>query len=195
MELPTSLDGLIDLALRVDSRLQQRDQRAHQLLPVVPDYSPVESGRMVSHWSNSEPMQVVRARLSREGERASTSWRIMFVLWYVGALSGRMPSKSASPAVELRLLWGGVSLNQSSTTTLLPVRLQWAAGRHDGSALLDSGAEGNLMDRTLAHRLHIPTTPLRHKICQCTKWTITSRHYSLHYTGYTRHIRKPYRDY
>ncbi len=75
-----------------------------------------------------------------------------------------MPSKSASPAVEMRLLSGGVSLNQSSNTTLLPVRLQWAAGRHDGSALLDSGAEGNLMDRTLAHRLNIPTTSLRHKI-------------------------------
>ncbi len=75
-----------------------------------------------------------------------------------------MPGKSASPAVEMRLLSGGVSLNQSSNTTLLPVRLQWAAGRHDGSALLDSGAEGNLMDRTLAHRLNIPTTSLRHKI-------------------------------
>ncbi len=31
IELPTSLDGLIDLSLRVDSQLQQRDQRArHQ---------------------------------------------------------------------------------------------------------------------------------------------------------------------
>ncbi len=88
----------------------------------------------------------------------------MFVLWCVRALPGRVPSKSASPAVEVRLLSGGVSLNQSSNTTLLPVRLQWAAGRHDGSALLDSGAEGNLMDRTLAHRLNIPTTSLRHKI-------------------------------
>ncbi len=29
-ELPTSLDGLIELALRVDSRLQQRDQRDRQ---------------------------------------------------------------------------------------------------------------------------------------------------------------------
>ncbi len=65
-ELPTSLDGLIDLALRVDSRLQQRDQRDHQSLPVTQDYLPIESGRTVSHRSDSEPMQVGRARLSRE---------------------------------------------------------------------------------------------------------------------------------
>ncbi len=68
-ELPTSLDGLIDLSLRVDSQLQQRDQRArHQPWSPIPDYSPVEPGRTVSHLSDSEPMQVGRARLSR-GER------------------------------------------------------------------------------------------------------------------------------
>ncbi len=70
-ELPTSFDGLIDLSLRVDSQLQQRDQRArHQPWSPIPDYSPVESGRTVSHLSDSEPMQVGRARLSRvERER------------------------------------------------------------------------------------------------------------------------------
>lgn len=71
LELPTSLDGLIDLALRVDLRLQQHGlQVRHQLLPVVPDYFLVESGRTVSHLSDSEPMQVGRARLSRERRRA-----------------------------------------------------------------------------------------------------------------------------
>ncbi len=73
-ELPTSLDGLIDLSLRVDSQLQQRDQRAcHQPWSPIPDYSPVEPGRTVSHLSDSEPMQVGRARLSqveRERRRA-----------------------------------------------------------------------------------------------------------------------------
>ncbi len=44
------------------------------------------------------------------------------------------------------------------------MRLQWAAGRHDGTALLDSGAEGNLLDISLAQLLHIPMVSLRHKI-------------------------------
>ncbi len=65
-ELPTSLDGLIDLALRVDSRLEQRDQRDRQSWPVTQDYRPIESGPTVSHRPDSEPMQVGRARLSRE---------------------------------------------------------------------------------------------------------------------------------
>ncbi len=75
-----------------------------------------------------------------------------------------MPGKNASPAVERRLLSGAVSFNQPSNTTLLPVRLQWAAGGYDGSALLDSGAEGSFIDRNLVHQLRMSTTSLRHKI-------------------------------
>ncbi len=75
-----------------------------------------------------------------------------------------MPRKRPGPTVGLRLLSGGVSLNKASSTTLLPVRLQWAAERHEGTALLDSGAEGNLLDISLAQLLHIPLIPLRHRI-------------------------------
>ncbi len=80
----------------------------------------------------------------------------MFVLWRGWPRPG--------PTVGLRLLSGGVSLNKASSTTLLPVRLQWAAERHEGTALLDSGAEGNLLDISLAQLLHIPLVPLHHKI-------------------------------
>ncbi len=65
-ELPTSLDGLIELALRVDSRLQQRDQRDRQWVTATQDYFSIKSGGTVSHRSNNEPMQVGGARLSRE---------------------------------------------------------------------------------------------------------------------------------
>ncbi len=44
------------------------------------------------------------------------------------------------------------------------MRLQWAAVQHEGTALLDSGAEGNLLDISLAQLLHIPLVSLRHKI-------------------------------
>ncbi len=77
---------------------------------------------------------------------------------------GKLSRKRPGPTVGLRLLSGGVSLNKTSSTTLLPVRLQWAAERHEGTALLDSGAEGNLLDISLAQLLHIPLVPLRHKI-------------------------------
>ncbi|XDV25611.1 hypothetical protein PO909_029502 [Leuciscus waleckii] len=77
-----------------------------------------------------------------------------------------MPSKRPSPVVTLRLLSGGISAEKTSSpsSTLLPVRLRWAAGTHDCHALLDLGAEGNFMDRKLAHKLHIPVTTLTHSI-------------------------------
>ncbi len=69
-----------------------------------------------------------------------------------------------SPIVELRLLSGGLSLDKSLSTTLLPVRLQWAARVHNCQALLDSGVQGNFMDINLAQYLQIPIVPFIHKI-------------------------------
>ncbi len=88
----------------------------------------------------------------------------MYVLRRSWPFPGKLPSKRSSPTVGLSLLSGGVSLNKASSTTLLPVRLQWAARRHDGMALLDSRAEGNLLDISLAQLLHIPMVSLHHKI-------------------------------
>ncbi len=160
--LPTGLDELVDLALHVDARLQQRDLRGRRKF--TPEYPSLDTGDTVSHSSVDEPMQVGRARLSRE-ERDRR--RMRGLCMYCGAAGHFLaiwPSKRSSPTVGLRLLSGGVSLNKASSTTLLPVRLQWAAGRHDGTALLDSGAEGNLLDISLAQLLHIPMVSLRHKI-------------------------------
>ncbi len=64
VELPPGLDELVDLALRVDARLQQRDLRGRRRL--TPGEFFLGAGDMVSHSSVDEPMQVGRARLSRE---------------------------------------------------------------------------------------------------------------------------------
>ncbi len=65
----------------------------------------------------------------------------------------------------MRLLSGGISVEKtSSTSTLLPVRLRWSTHEHDCQALVDSGAEGNFMDHSLALKLRIPLRPLTHKI-------------------------------
>ncbi len=72
-----------------------------------------------------------------------------------------MPSKRQSPSVVSRLLTGGIAFEKSSlSATLLPVRLQWATSHHNCFALLDSGAEGNFLDITLAHQLMVPVIPL-----------------------------------
>ncbi len=64
VELPLGLDELVDLALRVDARLQQRDLRGRRKL--TPRYPFLDTGDTVGHSSVDEPMQVGRARLSRE---------------------------------------------------------------------------------------------------------------------------------
>ncbi|KAI2649857.1 Retrotransposon-derived protein PEG10 [Labeo rohita] len=67
LELPADLDGLIDLAHRVDARLQRLDQFCSNTQ--VSDFSanPVTaSTNTVSPAFDQEPMQVGRARLSRE---------------------------------------------------------------------------------------------------------------------------------
>lgn len=73
------------------------------------------------------------------------------------------PVKERCLAVKKRILSGGVSI-QKASSTLLPVRLQWATRSHRGQALLDSGAEGNFMDWSFAQQLQIPTITLTNKI-------------------------------
>ncbi len=77
-----------------------------------------------------------------------------------------MPSKRPSPIVTVRLLSGGISAEKTSSlsSTLLPVRLRWTTHSFDCQALLDSGAEGNFLDSTFAHKLQIPIKSLTHKI-------------------------------
>ncbi len=162
MELPPGLDELVDLALRVDARLQQRDLRGRRKL--TPGHPFLNTGDTVSHSSVDEPMQVGRARLSREERERRRMRGLCLYCGAAGHFLVSCPVKGSGPTVGLRLLSGGVSLSKASSTTLLPVMLQWAAGRHEGTALLDSGAEGNLLDISLAQRLHIPLVSLHHKI-------------------------------
>ncbi len=54
VELPLGLDELVDLALRVDARLQQRDLRGRRKL--TPRYPFFDTGDTVGHSSVDEPM-------------------------------------------------------------------------------------------------------------------------------------------
>ncbi|KAL0151676.1 hypothetical protein M9458_053077, partial [Cirrhinus mrigala] len=129
-----------------------------------PARSVTASTNTVSPTFDQEPMQVGRARLSWEKRER---WRAKGLCLYCGAPGHFLvncPVKQFTRTVGLGLLSGGLSLERSSSTTLLPVRLQWAATSHNCLALVDSGAEGNFMDIDLALHLHIPIVPLTHKI-------------------------------
>ncbi len=71
LDLPTSLDWLIDLAIRVDTRLQRRSQHRPFLSATDPlDHSTHNLYEALDEVSDAEPMQMGRSRLSpRERER------------------------------------------------------------------------------------------------------------------------------
>ncbi|KAG1929495.1 hypothetical protein F2P79_022926 [Pimephales promelas] len=67
LDLPTSLNGLIDLALRVDARLSRVERRTTSTRTFGELDVQRSSGRdVISPVDDHEPMQVGRARLSRE---------------------------------------------------------------------------------------------------------------------------------
>ncbi|KAL0169495.1 hypothetical protein M9458_034091, partial [Cirrhinus mrigala] len=145
LDLPADLNGLIDLALRVDSRLSRAERWGLSArLPPGEGVPPRASGRdAISQYDEHEPMQV--------GEGEAEVPRSLPVL----------------PTVNLRLLSGGISAKKtssSSTSTLLPVRLRWQNYDHHCTALLDSGAEGNFMDYSFALRNHVPLSSLTNTI-------------------------------
>jgi hypothetical protein len=67
LDLPTTLNGLVDLALRVDNRLSRVERRVPSARSFAGADPSRSSGRdVVSPVYDPEPMQVGRARLSRE---------------------------------------------------------------------------------------------------------------------------------
>ncbi len=70
LDLPTGVDKLIDLAIRVDTRLRRRGQQTFRGLPVFPQghFSSVSDEAVFSH-PNPEHMQMGRSRLSQQEKR------------------------------------------------------------------------------------------------------------------------------
>ncbi|XDV37137.1 hypothetical protein PO909_006790 [Leuciscus waleckii] len=127
LDLPKTLDELVELALRVDARLQQREHRPYPT-PVV-DFTEFPGPRGVNTVSPSndpEPMRVGRARLSREEREQRRSRGLCLYCGEAGHFVSTCPFKRPSPAVGRRLLSGGISMTRPLNATFLPVRLQWA---------------------------------------------------------------------
>ncbi|KAG1941543.1 retrotransposable element [Pimephales promelas] len=148
LELPKTLDGLIKLALRVDARLLQGVKRQFHI-PMVDggDFSGFRGTSTVSPSNNPEPMQVGGARLSQEDREHRRLRGLCLYCGEAGHFVSTCPLKGQA--------------RRPSSATLLPVRVQWADGFN---ALVDSGAEGNLIDSSLAKKLHLPITALNHPI-------------------------------
>ncbi|KAI2668743.1 Transposon Ty3-I Gag-Pol polyprotein [Labeo rohita] len=138
LDLPANLNGLIDLALRVDSRLSRVERRGLSArLPPGEGIPPRASGYdAISPHDEHEPMQVGRARLSREEKERRRSRGLCLYCGALGHYAFNCPVKG--PARQLR--WQNHDLHCT--------------------ALLDSGAEGNFMDYSFARSNQVPLSPL-----------------------------------
>ncbi len=165
LELPTSLDGLVSLAIRVDARLQQRGQRARRASADNRlDHLPIPYRDADISFAEPEPMQMGRPRLSLEEKRRRRNEGLCLYCGAAGHIAAQCPVKASVTAVK-GLLTGGITLAKSSlAATLLTVKLQWSSVTYDCQALVDSGAEGNFLDSDLADRLRLPVIALSQPI-------------------------------
>ncbi|KAI2647803.1 Transposon Tf2-6 polyprotein [Labeo rohita] len=136
LELPADLNGLIDLALRVDARLSRAERRClpARLPPGEGPPARASGNDAVGLFQDHEPMQVGRARLTREERERRRSHGLCLYCGAAGHFAFSCPVKG--PARQLR--WQRLDLHCT--------------------ALLDSGAEGNFMDFSFACHNRVPLT-------------------------------------
>ncbi|KAI2643080.1 Retrotransposon-derived protein PEG10 [Labeo rohita] len=134
LELPIGVDSLIDLAIRVDTRLQRRGQRTPQGLPATPQghFSSVP-GETVLSLPDPEPMQMGRSRLSQQEKQRRRERGLCLYCGATGHIAAQCP-------------------------------LQLHSLAYGCEALVDSGAEGNFLDIKLAQNLKIPKVELSQPI-------------------------------
>lgn len=162
-ELPSSLDALMTLCIRVDEHL-----RAHRSA-WDPPFRDLPARGAASRESRTldelghgggeeEPMQVGRSRLSA-AERNRRRAAGVFVL---RPFCRHLPVfvKRACPPVVEGILVGDLSSNNFPPLLMLPVKLMIGTITHTLSALIDSGAEQNFIDASLAAKIHVPTEAL-----------------------------------
>ncbi len=95
LELPTSLDGLVSLAIRVDARLQQRGPRACRASAVNRlDHLPIPYRDADVGFAEPEPMQMGRSRLSLEEKRRQRNEGLCLYCGAAGHVAAQCPVKA-----------------------------------------------------------------------------------------------------
>ncbi|XP_056324803.1 uncharacterized protein LOC130237804 [Danio aesculapii] len=97
LDLPKTLDGLIDLAIRVDSRLQLRERHTRHTYALENSPLPAATvfpGLVDTPLSEPEPMQMGRSRLSLEEKRRRRSEGLCMYCAGAGHIAAHCPVKA-----------------------------------------------------------------------------------------------------
>ncbi|KAK3554941.1 hypothetical protein QTP86_001880 [Hemibagrus guttatus] len=143
----TSLSQFMATSIRLDNLRRQHRMGTQASASARPR---VRTDYPVHREEATEPMQLGRSRLAAQGHRPRGQMRLCYNCGASGHLSPRCPERFSSAQV------GGSSLFFSLT---VPVSLRFSDRWFSVTALIDSGAAVNLIDRALVEELGIPTFP------------------------------------
>ncbi|XP_023805578.1 uncharacterized protein LOC111946457 [Oryzias latipes] len=164
-----SFEELVTAALRSDTRLRERQHERPQPPRRSPANPPQGTAAHISPITQSEtsrsqtdePMQIGHSKLSAEERQRR---RIEGACFYCGKPGHQVHQcslrfKLQNPPLEDRPRAGQV-LSSSKDFLRIPVKLSHVSETLDLHALIDSGAEQNLIDHSLVTRLSLPTESL-----------------------------------
>ncbi len=166
LELPSSLDGLIDLAIRVDNRISLRSRHRRSGFPpelVTRAASGAASDTPTQHLglSEEEPMQVGRARLTVKEQRYRLDNQLCLYCGEAGHVAASCPAvRRHSPFKGERTVSVNGTQLPSGGRCEFQASLLVKGAVYQVGALIDSGAEGDFMDSGLARRLGLPSVAL-----------------------------------
>ena len=174
---PADLDSLVTLAIRIDGRLRERRrERAQSSVPPVSFHSPPRRPSPPAEQSAPsalpEPMQLGRAQLSTaERQRRLRENQCLYCGrdgHFVFILSSK---RRGSPVKQRALVSRTMNCNMPSRP-VLQAQLCFSGQIHTVNVLIDSGADTNLVDITLATQLGIGQDPLvEPHTCHSTRWS------------------------
>ncbi len=168
LELLPSLDGLVELATRVDFRLALRSQHRnmenrHESFDLPSSARGATSPRV--GFSEEEPMQIGRAHLTARERRHRIAHGLSLYCGEAGHMVTACPYKRQPLSGERSRTVSVTAAHCPLVAGLLSRRLLQSEGvTHTVAALVDSGAEGDFMDIELARRWGIPIFPLAESI-------------------------------
>lgn len=166
-KLPYGFDDLVDLALHVESCLSLRRQcmavrspwRVGELTsdpsPVLPLPSP----------DDPKPMQLGRLCLTLQQKQEQFTRGLYFYFGRAGYFVNKCLLKARAHQYSGGSWWALLPLfPPPHPNSLFPVTVQFGGYIYSCSALVDSGAGGNLMDSGMTEKWGIPANPLPNPI-------------------------------
>uniref|UniRef100_A0A3Q3B4W6 ribonuclease H n=1 Tax=Kryptolebias marmoratus TaxID=37003 RepID=A0A3Q3B4W6_KRYMA len=165
VEEPTELNDLILLAIKVDNRLRERRRQRGRSTVVDGTFY---RARPVVEPGEAEPMQLGRARLSAAEKRRRRESDLCLYCGSPDHFVVACPFKAFEPGAGAATRGGpsdegnpmGRSLSSKSPRFALPAVIQVNQDSLELSALVDSGCEQNLIDKSLVSQLNIKTVRL-----------------------------------